>query len=290
MSIKETKYAIESLNMLIQHIFQSANALRAIPYSDLAQRIGRLTKYGYGHGHGMGHVLGEMGHLLQNLEGEWGEPIPHIQSLVVNKTGKLKGLPDDGIKEFWKDYPKLTIEEKRNKVHAEYKKIKEYGSRWNKVLSALGLPPVKAESKSITSNKPPYGTGGESPQHLALKEYVKNHPQLAGANIIDDVFLEYSLPSLDEIDVLFKSPSRWTAVEVKSKISDLFTQDYERGLYQCVKYGAILDAMTKDLKYQTPETIDVYFVLESKLPDQYRSLSKILGINLIENIKLPDFG
>jgi len=48
--------------------------------------------------------------------------------------------------------------------------------------------------------------------------------------------------------------------------------------------------MTKDIKYQTPETIDVYLVLESKLPDQYRSLSKILGINLIENIKLPDFG
>jgi hypothetical protein len=60
----------------------------------------------------MGNVLGRMGHLLKDIEGEWGEGIPHIQSLVVNMTGKLKNLPDKGIKEFWPEYPAMSYVEK----------------------------------------------------------------------------------------------------------------------------------------------------------------------------------
>ena len=87
-----------SLAELVKHVFKhSSDSLEGITYQELAGRIDRLNKHGIGHGHGMGDVLGKMGHLLQDLSGEWGESIPHIQSLVVQKTGGLKGLPDDGI-------------------------------------------------------------------------------------------------------------------------------------------------------------------------------------------------
>ena len=156
---------------LVKYVFEQASGpLTGITYQDLAGRIDRLNKHGDGHGHGMGRLLGEMGHLLQNMEGDWGEPIPHIQSLVVNKTGLLKNLPDDGIKEFWDGYPNLTRQEKQNKVNAEYVQIKQFGSRWNKVLSELELSIIKQDEGQKTQSSKRHLKGGESPQHLALKE------------------------------------------------------------------------------------------------------------------------
>jgi hypothetical protein len=109
--------ARSSLSQLVAHVFAHQNGpIKGLTYQELAFRIGRLNKLGKGHAHGMGQVLGVMGHLLQGLEGDWGEPIPHIQSLAINKSGKNRGLPDDGIKEFWPDYPQLTRPEKENRT------------------------------------------------------------------------------------------------------------------------------------------------------------------------------
>ena len=132
--------ARKSLATLIHHVFDRRHGqISGITYKDLAARIGRLTKHGEGHARGMGDVLSKMGSMLKDLEGEWGEPIPHIQSLVVLKTGELKGLPDLGIEEFWKDYPEMSLAEKRNRTRIEHRRIADFGSRWNDVLDRLGL-------------------------------------------------------------------------------------------------------------------------------------------------------
>lgn len=79
------EHARASLSILVEHVFSHRDGLiEPLFYSQLAERIGRLNKHGQGHGHGMGNVLGRMGRLLNDVEGEWGEGIPHIQSLVVN--------------------------------------------------------------------------------------------------------------------------------------------------------------------------------------------------------------
>lgn len=282
------KQAKDSLHELVKHVFShSLENLEGISYQELATRIGRLNKHGDGHGHGMGKVLGIMGHLLQDLEGEWGEPIPHIQSLVVNKVGSLKGLPDEGIKEFWPDYPMFSREEKQNKVRAEYVRIVEFGSRWNRVLSDLDLPAVRNSTDNEPTSTRRYGRGGESPEHLALKNYVCANPALVGADPADAFSVEYPFPSLDTVDVLFKGHNRWLAVEVKSRISDQLEEDYERGIYQCVKYRALLMAMQKDMRYRVPENIHVVLLLESSLPQKYRNTANALGIEVIENIHVP---
>jgi hypothetical protein len=274
-----------SLKELVAHVFGSSGSLTPITYGELALRIGRLNKHGDGHGHGMGAVLGKMGHLLESVEDDWGATIPHIQSLVVNKTGTLRGLPDEGIKEFWVSYPNLTKQEKAKKAQAEYEKIRDFGSRWNKILSLLDIPQVEAaKSPSDKQKSSAYGKGGESELHLALKNYVAANPQLVGAQPDDEPFTEYVLPSLDTVDVLFKNSNRWTAVEVKSRISDHLPSDYERGLYQCVKYHAILEAMKTDNQYQVPADIEVILVLESSLPPQYRDLAEALQTKVVEKI------
>ena len=100
------QWAKDSLKHLVAHVLAHQDGLiEAVTYQELARRIDKLDKHGEVYARGMGTVLGRMGHLLKGLEGQWGEPIPHIQSLVVNKTGMQKGLPDDGIREFWPDYP-----------------------------------------------------------------------------------------------------------------------------------------------------------------------------------------
>ncbi len=281
-------FAKGSLHELVRHVFSSYfESLRGITYQELARRIGRINKHGVGHGHGMGKVLGEMGHLLEQLEGEWGEPIPHIQSLVINKQGPLTGLPDEGIREFWPKYPDLSKQEKLNKVHTEYNRILEFGSRWNKVLSDLGLEIIKSANQDDLYSKRAFGRTGESPEHLALKNYVCSHSELVGAGNNDKGYIEYSFPSLDTVDVLFKSPNRWIAVEVKSCISDNYRGDFERGIYQCVKYRALLEAMYKDEHYSVPENVQVVLLLETSLPDKYKSTASDLGVDVIEGISVP---
>ena len=105
--------ARNSLVKLVEHVAaHQAEAIPSIPYQDLAVRIGRLDKHGRGHAHGMGGtVLKKMGYLLKGLEVGWGERIPHIQCLVGDKNDP-KCLPDEGIREFWPEYDRLTAAER----------------------------------------------------------------------------------------------------------------------------------------------------------------------------------
>lgn len=277
--------AKDSLVKLVEHVFAHRDGLIAgITYEELAARIGRVNKHGTGHAHGMGGVLGKMGHLLKGLAGEWGEEPPHIQSLVVQKSGKGKNLPDDGIKAFWPDYPKMSRVEKENRTRIEHQRVVDFGSRWNDVLTKLSLPNVTTQSAARTAAKS-FGAGGESAKHKELKEFIRSHPELVGATSIWKSFVEYPLPSLDAIDVLFKSDQACIAVEVKSVVSDAFPSDYERGIYQAVKYGALLKAMSLSASRDIPCQIQSVLVLESDLPDQYRKLAEVLGVTVFESVK-----
>lgn len=145
--------ARDSLRELVKYVQENeGNALTGITYQELARRIGRLNKNGEPQAHGMGAVLAIMGHLLRDMEARWGAATPHIQSLVVRKIGPGKNLPDEGIKEFWPEYPKLTLEERKRRVSQEYEKIAAFGERWNDVLASLGL--FKLTPRIERSEKP----------------------------------------------------------------------------------------------------------------------------------------
>lgn len=276
--------AREALVELVRYVFEHRNkCLEGITYGDLAKRIGRVNRTGQGHAHGMGQVLGAMGHLLQGLEGAWREPIPKIQSLVVLKSGPDRRLPDVGIREFWPDYPRLPRPAKANRMRVEHQKVQQFGSRWDVVLAELGLTPVAPRPQPGRG-----GSGGESEEHKRLKEYVRGHPDLVGASPASMASCEYALPSLDEIDVLFLSKDACVAVEVKSRVSDLSPTDYERGIYQVVKYRALLAAMAKDVRYGIPAQVRAVLLLEKQLPSEYARLADRLEIEVIERVSVVD--
>ncbi len=283
---KADQQAKDSLRELVQHVFDHINDPKNISYEELAGRIGRKNKHGQPHAHGIGNVLAKMGHLVERISGKWSgwnEKIPDIQSLVVKKG---TDLPLDGIEEFWPDYPTLNKKEKRNQVQAEYKRIKEFGSRWNHVLAALDIPPIEeSDNQGVIPSK--IGGGGESPEHKALKIYVRDNPDLIikGVAPEPEPVVEYPFPSCDRVDVLFKYSDQWIAVEVKSRISDSI--DCERGIYQCVKYRALLEAMKKDSEYDVPEKIQVVLLLENHLPKKLKPKAERLNIKVIEGIKVP---
>lgn len=75
--------------------------------------------------------------------------------------------------------------------------------------------------------------------------------------------MEYRLPSADEMDVLFMSTREQVVVEVKSKISN--SVDLERGVFQCVKYRAVLQAQSDVSNPGSQTTVRALLVSEQPL-------------------------
>lgn len=175
----------------------------------------------------------------------------------------------------------ITLTQKRDSLHRN--RDHPFGSRWDNVLALLRIPPSDA-TKAGASSAGGWG-GGESDEHKALKHFVKANPHLVGAEPDWHSEVEYALRSGDEIDVLFKSARQWIGVEVKSCVSDKLDRDYERGLYQTVKYAAVLEAQAQVDHPNAPPSIRVFLVLERTLPLRLLSTAKALGVTVLENIK-----
>lgn len=280
--------AIKALSILVEHVLhQKDEVLVPMTYKELAERLDRRNKNGEFWARGLGHVLGGVTALIDGLSADWAEDVPYLTTVVVSSQGPEKGLPGIGIRGKWQGYEKLTRSEKESKVMVEYQRILTFGSRWNDVLQLVELPPVLPP----TSEKMPAGRksggwgGGESEEHKALKSFIKNNPHLVGADSASLAVEEYALRSADEIDVFFKSDELWIGVEVKSAISDGLERDYERGLYQIIKYAAVLTAQALVDKPDKPPVVKVLLALESKLPMKYRKVASALGVEVLENVR-----
>ena len=131
------------------------------------------------------------------------------------------------------------------------------------------------------------GGGGESDRHRDLKTFVAQNPiciGLPGATLPGTI--EENLPSGDCLDVSFKVGDEWVAAEVKSSLSS--PADVTRGLFQCVKYHAVMAAV-QTLKGH-PSKARAVLVLEGKLSQELIPLRNILGVEVFEEVspKLPD--
>lgn len=118
-----------------------------------------------------------------------------------------------------------------------------------------------------------YGSGGEGPYHKALRLWIKENPgyvDSAFANATADT--EVDLDSGDRIDVVYKLIDRTVVVEVKSRISN--EVDFLRGVYQCIKYRAVRQAM--DVRGNA--LVEAVLVTESGVTGEIAALLKLHGI------------
>ena len=116
----------------------------------------------------------------------------------------------------------------------------------------------------------------ESPEHKALKEYVANNPGLLDIPDGAKCDIEFEFGSKDQIDVLFRTEREWVGVEVKSQVSH--EDDIRRGLFQCVKYEALMKA---ELQVRGKDaTVRVFLVLEQEFPSKWQKDKDALGITV----------
>ena len=255
-------------------LVRQAKAGKSIFYSSLAEELGMANP------RNLNYVLGSIGHTLEQLSKQWKAKIPPIQCLVVNKATEI---PGEGIGWFLiskEDFGKLPLRRRREVVQAELQHVYAY-PHWDEVLAELGLSPLSTNfAKEMAKASSRFG-GGESDDHKKLKEFVAQNPTAIGLPKTMPVGeTERRLPSGDCLDISFQSKKTWVAVEIKSRISD--QADLVRGIFQCIKYQAILDAVL----LSESKTLDarVLLVLEEKLPPELQPLCNLLGVDVIDGV------
>lgn len=270
--IKLKLYQIRATKAL-PYLVCYAKAKKTISYSKLAELIGMPNP------RNLNMVLAEIGYILSKLD----RNIPIIQSIVVSKT---TGLPSTGLSEFIKGYDKMTNKEKRIIYEIEREKVFEY-DKWDAVLRDLGLEPIifdiEDEVSKIRSGK--YGKGGEGELHKTMKEIISKYPYVIGlsesATLISK---EYTLWSADCVDIMFeyKKGRTKTAIAIEVKASNSDSADIFRGLFQCIKYKSIMQAMNKI--ENTYSDFRVILALENELPIEYNEIRDILEIEVIDSL------
>lgn len=274
------EWAREMIPVLIRWAQSSWNVPHY--YSDLRDAIGHNTYH-------LGKPLGLVQDTLRELARKHQKPIPPPLSALVRS--KDTDLPSDGFDYVCKGYENLTQEEKKDKVYSFNKQASKYD--WDWVLKDLGLDPTpimhSTQIEDIRKSLPQRGSRGESDEHKKLKKSILDSPQSLGLRLrglqLHDSETEYILLSNDRLDILlrYKDPhtgmiKQYIAVEVKPSGTD--DKEVLRGIFQCVKYKAVLDAeRVPTAQYYNS---DVVLVLGGKMGARNKRIAQELGIKYIE--------
>lgn len=246
-------------------------------YSDLAQTVG------FGSHRMGGRVLEEVNNILKELNPE----IPTPNALVQNQTTKLPGLGFNTVKN---GYEKLSVEEKVISTRLYNQKAHQYD--WNWVLKALKLKPAKIlDNEQLRQTKLAQNGfgGGEGEEHKTLKDYIYNNPEdkeLEILNInekkITKKEIEHELLSGDKLDVYFETNKCHYAIEVKPSTSP--DTDILRGIFQCIKYKAVMDAervlFNKNYENKT------ILVVAGTISPENKQIALDLKVDCIENFQI----
>jgi len=182
------------------------------------------------------------------------------------------------------DFALLPKHQKQKIVEAELARIYVF-QRWDDVLAELGLSYSKPDYGSLLEKAGEKRGGGEGPAHLKLKMHVCANPRKLGLPAaVKSGEVERPIASADRLDVLFTGRKLQVAAEVKASGSD--DTDIIRGLFQCIKYKAVLEAMAAATGKEC--LIRTVLVLENKFPESLVRLRNILGVEVIENFYNSD--
>ena len=236
----------------------------------------------------IGFVVGSLMERIQVIEPD----APLINVLTVNQRDRQpsegagsflavrfheKRLRQDGAKQR---FPNLWERSFRRAAGEVYKlSVDEWADLYQKVfgtaLEGQTIGQDREDRKKGTEKDGipigrNYGSGGEGPHHKALRLWVEANPtevdrSFAGATPDTEVDLD----SGDRIDVVYKLIDRTIVVEVKSRISN--KADLLRGVYQCVKYRAVREAM--DVRTNT--LVEAILVTENDIDGEIAALLKL---------------
>lgn len=241
-------------------------------YGDLNKLLG----YQDGRCSSIGYLLGSVKRVFKRLEKESGlKDIPTLNALVSNAKS---GLPSEGFSYVHPSYDTMDFTLKQIVVKDANNKALNY-DKWDYVLAMLGLKPLLCQADEDKIRSGTFGFGGESEEHKQMKEFIATHPESIDIQADEKGVCEHILLSGDRLDVFFRQAN--VVVEVKPKSAP--NADILRGLFQCVKYKAILNAEA-EVKGARPDS-EVVLVMGGTLSRFNKNVQECLGINVIENFE-----
>lgn len=230
----------------------------------------------------IGSVAGTMMDLLLDEDPD----APLINALVTRPNG----IPGKGFGGYYnsrirrdgeRTWDKLPLRRKLKvvaEVRAEVRRYPNWSALYAELFGAAPPKAPKAKRYKERDGKPaetdrPFGKG-ESPEHKRLKDWaVENLVALGLAKGFEGT-PEKGLLSGDRIDVLFTDGASFVAVEVKSILST--DDDLRRGVYQCVKYRAVVEAQERPVAV----SVRTMLLTERDLPDDLKTRARELDVLL----------
>lgn len=219
-----------------------------ITYGELAEELERQ----FGHPQKSrktlyGPPVGAVGQAIRMIGESMGENIPPINVIVVRRdTGYASTGADEIAHYFFSDHGKHMKKHREAYLDAAADAVYAY-SRWDDVERALGIKalPIKHRrpdsGQKIELPKPTRFGKGESDEHKILKRWIRDNPKfLKEYGLFPTGQNEFRISSGDSLDVHFENETKRLAVEVKT--SKCTEDELMRGIFQCVKYRAVLRA------------------------------------------------
>ena len=239
--------------------------------------IGRATRLGYC-----------AGQIMHNIHAEFPDA-PLLNTLLVLQDDHMPSTGAGGFMAAHFSEPKLAkdgFRDSKPKIWREYfesaaEEVYAFPD-WPKVYQTVYGRPYQPDTSNMSPSNPTGGTekdgiargrGGEGPNHKALRLWVQANPTAVFPRLkVTRTETEVDLLSGDRVDVVYYATERTIALEVKSKDSN--EADLTRGIYQCVKYRAVMQSMDP----RADADISAVLVTEQKLPGYLNELAKQLEV------------
>ena len=272
-STYENLESVQATRPLTAWLIHAARSHRTMTYGQVKRRLEGECGFDVIFPVAVGRVAGAaMNRILKYVP-----DAPLLNVLLVQST---TGLPGSGAVGYLaRRYPKIRWLRKvdadkgarwRGLIEKEAARVYGY-AHWDEVYRltySRRLPAVNVD----LAGKERDGTGrggGEGANHRALRLKVTREPSLVRRGLrSEDTETEVELLSGDRVDVVSVAKDGTVAIEVKSRDSDW--NDLRRGVYQCVKYRAVLAA--QDIR-QEP-TVESWLVTERDLPGDLKALAR----------------
>lgn len=274
----ENLESVKATMPLTAWLIHAARSRRTMTYGQAKRRLEGDCEFGVIFTVTVGKVAGAaMNRILECVP-----DAPLLNVLLVQSS--VAGLPGSGAVGYLASrYPDIlwlrrvdAHKDARWRDLIEDEAARVYGyARWNEVYRlAYGRRLPAADDDLAGKERDGTGRGGgEGVNHRALRLKVMREPSLVRRGLRpEDTETEVDLLSGDRVDVVSVTKDWTVAIEVKSRTSDW--NDLRRGVYQCVKYRAVMKA--QDLR-RNP-MVESWLVTETELPGDLKALARQLGI------------
>lgn len=249
-----------------------------VTYGNVARRLELKLNKSSVNPRQMGSVAGPLMDHLFSIDPD----APLLNVLVVRGDSDQPGVGADFyLRKRFNIKGRISPQQRKELVQTALNDVWSYNG-WDDLFErSFSRPPERLEPAADSleedgqGDNPRYGGLPESREHKFLKKYVLAHPACLRLGLRSPTgAIERRLLSGDEMDVEFVEGARRIGVEVKSIRSG--RADLLRGIYQCVKYRAVMIAQS-GFEFAECEAI---LVSEVALPTELRALAKRHGVPL----------